>query len=103
MKKLIALALFASISCSALAQPGHHHHHNHGGSANWAGPLIGGIILGGILSQTTRPSVVVPPPVVYYPPVVTFPPIFQPNCRQELASQFDQYGREYRYPVTICN
>ena len=29
--------------------------------------------------------------------------VLNPNCRQVLAIQYDRFGNEYRYPVTVCN
>lgn len=43
-------------------------------------------------------------PMVGQLPTQTLPHIIlNPNCRQVLAIQYDRFGNEYRYPVTVCN
>ena len=43
-------------------------------------------------------------PMVGQLPTQTLPHvILNPNCRQVLAIQYDRFGNEYRYPVTVCN
>lgn len=102
MKKFIAIAalLFAS---SAFAQHGYHHHHHHGhrGGGNWVGPLIGGAIIGAIISEATRPSY--PPVVVQTPPVYQYPPIiYQPNSYSCLVQVYDPVTRTTRNEVMVC-
>lgn len=43
-------------------------------------------------------------PLIGQLPTGTIPHIIiNSNCRQVLAVQFDRFGNEYRYPVTVCN
>ena len=109
-KKILAVVLSLSILAPsvALAGDGRHghgrhydyrgHHHN---SDRWVGPLIGGIILGGILSQ--RPS---PPPVVYNYPQPRYEPYYPPvqyYCRDILVTSRDSWGNPYQYYVRQCD
>jgi len=73
MKKVFTLVLLAG---SLLSAPVFAQHHGHGGGGyyrsggNWVAPLIGGVIIGGILTQ---PRYAYPaPPVIYQqtPPVI---------------------------------
>ncbi len=98
--KIIAGLLALGLSAPVLAQHGHYHHHHHGGGSNWVAPLILGGILGAIVTAPRAP-VVVQPPVGYPPPVIYYPPL--QTCREVLTIQIDQYGREFRYPQTVCN
>lgn len=101
MKYKLALAtILIALSTSACAGPRHGHHghgHYHGGSG-WVGPMIGGVIIGGILSEAMRPQ----PPVVVQQPLPPPYNIYR-TCREVLTIQIDQYGREFRTPMTVCN
>jgi len=57
MKKLLILGVMVLTACTA--RPAN-------ASGNWAGPLIGGIIIGNMM----RPYVAPQPPVIYAPPPV---------------------------------
>lgn len=96
-RKLAAALLISLVTLPACAQHrGHYgHSHYHGG---WVAPLVGGLIIGGVLNEMSRPT---PPVVMQQPPVI--PPYYYRNCRQVLAVQIDRYGNEYRYPVTVCD
>jgi hypothetical protein len=98
MKKLAAVLLLAVGVAGSPAQAQHHHHHG-GGGGQWVGPMIGGLILGGIIADANRPRVYVapPPPVVYAPPPPVYvppgiPPGFYryPECRTEYL--YNSYG-----------
>lgn len=71
MKKLITVLLLA-ISTTACAGGYHHRGHGGHGHAGWIAPLIGGVVLGAIISQPSQaqqPIVVHPPLINYYPGV----------------------------------
>ncbi len=38
----------------------------------------------------------------HYPAPAPLPPVIMPACRQVLSIQYDRFGNEYRYPVTVC-
>lgn len=103
--KLASLVLAMAVSSAAMARDHHHHHHNR----DWVGPVIGGIIIGGVLSQANRP-VVIQPPVEYrtYPAPIGFPvpmpvPVPVPTaCRNVIILEVIN-GYEIRTPHTICN
>lgn len=42
-------------------------------------------------------------PMVGQYPTGPLPYILIPQCRQVLAIQYDRFGNEIRYPVTVCN
>ena len=56
-KYILAAVLSFAVATPALADPKHHdyyrshNHHNHKGSGKWVAPLIGGIVLGAIISD----------------------------------------------------
>ena len=87
MRKVIigmatALAVFGS--CSAQAQYRHYHQHG-GGGGNWVAPLVGGLIVGGIVGGAlSQPRYAAPP--VY---------VEQPQYRREcwLEPYYDYYNR----------
>ena len=55
-----------------------HYHHN-GGGGNWVAPLIGGMVVGGVLGAiASEPR--------YYPA----PPAYRTECR--LVPAYDRYG-----------
>ena len=111
MKKLITALMVASVVATPALADGHGH--GHGGyqrtGAEWVAPMIGGMILGGVLSDMNRPRYVVPPPVVVAPPPVYANPnpygvppnpyIYR-NCYwQEVYSQYGQYLGQHQ----VCN
>lgn len=58
MKKIFALLLAMAITTPAIAGPRHHDHyrsHNHRGD-KWVAPLIGGVILGAIINEASKPK-----------------------------------------------
>ena len=92
--------LLASVTILALALPAqaqqHHYHGGGGGGGNWAGPLIGGLIVGGIVGGALSQPRYAPPPVVYTEP---YPYQYQQVCRRRFVG-YDYYGNPmFR---TIC-
>ena len=84
MRNLIAIsavALVLGFGGTASAQHRHHHSHNNGG---WAAPLVGGLIVGGMLGAMASQ-----PRYQYdYPPVVVQQP-YPRYCRNVVV------GRDY--------
>jgi hypothetical protein len=97
MKKFLAAALIL-FSANSFAQfyPGHIHHHHHS-SNDWVGPLIGGAIIGAVISDITRPRHYDP-----RPPVVIHPQIFQNNNYSCLVQVYDPITRTVRNEVMVC-
>ena len=95
MKKfLLASATILALALPAHAQRHHGHHGHHGGGGNWAGPLIGGLIVGGLVAGVMSQPRYAPPPVVY-----TDPYPYQQACRRRFVG-YDYYGNPmFR---TIC-
>lgn len=103
MRKVIiglAAAIVVFGACSAEAQQhrrhhhggGHHggggHHYRGGGGGNWVAPLVGGLVLGGVLYGLSQPSYAAPQQ--RYQRVCGYEPIY------------DGYGR-YLGDRRICN
>jgi len=100
MKKLLIVITALLVSTGAMAQHhGYHGHHGHGGG-NWAGPLIGGIVLGTIISNTQRPVIVQQPPVIVtQPPIINYPIQNYYSC---LVQVQDPYTGIVRNEVRTC-
>jgi len=100
MKKLLIVITALLVSTGAMAQHhGYHGHHGHGGG-NWAGPLIGGIVLGTIISNTQRPVIVQQPPVIVtQPPIINYPIQNYYSC---LVQVQDPYTGIIRNEVRTC-
>ena len=97
MKKLIASIIIAGSAIAIPAQAQHHGHHGgyyrSGGGNGWVAPLIGGVIIGGVLSQpryvypAPPPVYVYPQPQVVYGAPTTMPVIPAPGQVCELRSE----------------
>jgi hypothetical protein len=100
MKKLLILITALLVSTGAMAQHhGYHGHHGHGGG-NWVGPLIGGVVLGTIITNSQRPVIVQQPPViVQQPPIYNFPIQNYYSC---LVQVQDPYTGVIRNEVRTC-
>ena len=103
MKKIIAIVALL-LSTSAFAQHGHYGHHGHryhggGGSGNgkWVAPLIGGVLLGAIISDARANQQVPQTPVI----VQQFP-IYQPNTFSCLVQVYDPITQVIRNEVMTC-
>lgn len=93
MKKiLIALAATLALTTAAHADWNHGYgHHNHyyyggGGGGDWAAPLIGGLIIGGMLGAMSQPQ------PQYYDPYYAPQPVYVPHCYRQLVG-YDYWGR----------
>ena len=103
MKKIIAIVALL-LSTSAFAQHGHYGHHGHryhgnsgGGSGKWVAPLIGGVLLGAIISDARANQQVPQTPVI----VQQFP-IYQPNTFSCLVQVYDPITQVIRNEVMTC-
>ena len=100
MKKIIAIVALL-LSTSAFAQHGHYGHHGHryhgGGSGKWVAPLIGGVLLGAIISDARANQQVPQTPVI----VQQFP-IYQPNTFSCLVQVYDPITNTLRNEVMTC-
>ena len=85
----LAAAIVVFGACSAEAQ----HRHQGGGyggggrsGGGWVAPLVGGMVLGGVLYGLSQPSYAAPPPVYVEQ---------QPRYRREcwVQPEYDYYGR----------
>lgn len=97
-KIVIALAVVLAAS-SAQAQ--HRHNgggynggHQHRGGGGWVAPLVGGMVLGGVLYGLSQPSYAAPQPQYYQQPQ------YQRTCGYEAV--YDVYGR-YMGDRRVCN
>ena len=100
MKKILAIATLL-LSTGVMAQHGHHGHHGHRGhGGDWAGPLIGGIVLGTIISNSQRQVIVQQPPViVQQAPIFNYPIQNYYSC---LVQVQDPYSGVIRNEVRTC-
>jgi hypothetical protein len=99
MRKVIiglAAAIVVFGACSAEAQ---HRHQDGGGynggsrSGGWVAPLVGGMVLGGVLYGLSQPSYAAPPPVY----------VEQPRYRRCWAEPvFDRYTNQYLGEQRVC-
>ena len=103
MKKFLVVLLLL-VSSSAFAQYrhyGHHGHHGHYGhrpsSGNWVAPLIGGVIVGAILTDAARANQPVP-----QPPIIIQQPIPQTTTYNCLVQVYDPITRIVKNEVMIC-
>lgn len=80
-----AIALALGFGSTASAQHRHYHHHRNGG---WAGPLVGGLIVGGVLgAMAAQPRY----QYDYTPMVVT--PSYPRYCRNIVVGHDYYTGR----------
>ena len=104
MKKFIAIVALL-LSTSAFAQHGHYGHYGHhghryhggGGSGKWVAPLIGGVLLGAIISDARANQQVPQTPVI----IQQFP-IYQPNTFSCLVQVYDPITQVIRNEVMTC-
>lgn len=86
MKKILASALIALVSTSALAGGAHRHHHDRGN--RWAPLIIGGLIGYGISQSQQRERVI----VVEQPPVYNNPPVVYNTPRTPVYRQVQRWN-----------
>lgn len=98
MRKVIiglAAAIVVFGACSAEAQ--HRHYHGGGGhrsGGGWVAPLVGGLIVGGVVgSVLSQPSYASPPPVYVEQPRYR-------RCWEE--PMFDRYTGRYIGDQRVC-
>jgi hypothetical protein len=106
VKKLLIAALTLSMLVPTVAMAdgrqhrggyhkNNHQHHQH--NNRWVAPLVGGVILGGIIANRNyyyeQPRVYVQPEPQYY---------IQPICYDILVTEYDRYGRPYQYYIREC-
>ena len=103
MRKVIiglAAAIVVFGACSAEAQHrrhgggGHHGGGHHQRSGNgWVAPLVGGLVLGGVLYGLSQPSYAAPPPMY----------VEQPRHRRcWVEPVFDRYTQQYLGEQRVC-
>ena len=100
MKKFFVVLLLL-VSASAFAQYRHYGHHGHYGhrasNGNWVAPLIGGVIVGAILTDTARANQPVP-----QPPIIIQQPIPQTSTYNCLVQVYDPITRIIKNEVMLC-
>lgn len=103
MKKIIAIVALL-LSTSAFAQYGHYGHHGHryhgggGGGHKWVAPLIGGVLLGAIISDARANQQVPQPPIIIHNPL----PVYQSNSFSCLVQVYDPITRIVKNEVMTC-
>lgn len=99
MKKFLVVLLLL-VSASAFAQYRHpgYYGHRHGGGGNWVAPLIGGAILGAVITDAARANQPAPQP----PPIIIQQPMYQPNTYNCLVQVYDPITRTIKNEVMIC-
>lgn len=100
MKKILAIVTLVLLSTSAFAQyrhHGHYGHRHHGSGGNWVAPLIGGVIVGAVLSDAARANQPVP-----QPPIIIQSPIPQTSTYSCLVQVYDPITRMIKNEVMIC-
>jgi hypothetical protein len=102
MKKYIAIVALL-LSTGVMAQHGYHGHSGYGGGhggGNWVGPLIGGLVLGTIITNSQRQVIIQQPQViVQQPPVFNFPIQNYYSC---LVQVQDPHTGFFRNEVRTC-
>lgn len=100
MKKFLVVLLLLVSSC-AFAQYRHYGHYGHYGhrasSGNWVAPLIGGVIVGAILTDAARANQPVP-----QPPIIIQQLIPQTSSYSCLVQVYDPITRIIKNEVMIC-
>lgn len=98
MKRLFTIVLLL-VATNAFAQ--HYHRHNiyhHRGGGGWVAPLIGGAIIGAVITDAARANQTQPPIIIQNPPQ----PIYQPNTYSCLVQVYDPITRTFKNEVMVC-
>lgn len=97
MKKFLAIfTMLLATSASAQFHHGHgFRHHGHGGG--WVAPLIGGAIIGAVITDAARANQPAP-----QPPIIVQQPVYQPNTYSCLVQVYDPITRTIRNEVMTC-
>ena len=99
MKKLLVIFTML-LATSSFAQYYHHGHsprYYGGGGGNWVAPLIGGAIIGAVITDAARANQPAP-----QPPIIVQQPIYQPNTYNCLVQVYDPITRTIRNEVMTC-
>jgi len=82
---IAAIALTLTASAASADEWRHHdHYQGNGGGGNWVAPLIGGMILGGVIMNMNQPR--------YQQPIITDEDQYTPVCRDVFVGR-DYWGR----------
>jgi hypothetical protein len=100
MKKILATVIFLLLASSVSAQ---HFHRGYSpryyGGGNWVAPLIGGAILGAVITDAARAN----QPVQQPPIIIQNPPqIYQQNTYSCLVQIYDPITRTVKNEVMLC-
>lgn len=99
MKKILTALAIASLAATpAMAHQRNHEHsheHRHGGGNKWVAPLLGGLIIGALLSKDSNNRQEQQAPTYVYPPQTTYE--YVPTCWYE--ERIDYYGNIRVYKV----
>lgn len=99
MKKFLVVLLLL-VSASAFAQYrhyGHHGHYGHRTGGNWVAPIIGGVIVGAILTDAARANQSAP-----QQPIIIQQPIPQTSTYNCLVQVYDPVTRIIKNEVMLC-
>jgi hypothetical protein len=83
-KLAVAIAIVGTLAVSTAPAEAQYHNRGHGGGGGWVAPLVGGMVLGGVLYGLSQPSYAAPP--TYYAPA----PQFRTEC--QMVPVYDRHG-----------
>jgi hypothetical protein len=101
MKKFLAIFTLL-LATSAFAGPYHHGYGGYGpryygGGGGWVAPLIGGAIIGAVITDAARANQPAP-----QPPIIIQQPIYQSETYSCLVQVYDPITRTVRNEVMTC-
>jgi hypothetical protein len=101
MKKIVATVALL-LATSVFAGPYHYGHgprYHGGGGGGWIAPLIGGAIIGAVITDAARANQPAPqPPIIIQSPQ----PVYQANTYNCLVQVYDPITRTIKNEVMIC-